>query len=101
MTTICSAAAVHAALLVLAGMSPPRPRALPGTPTTALGSASNYRFEVECDNRRGLVQHSFNAAVHLLYAGKSRCRRAPNALTLLPMALRATLCQGRGDNQNQ
>jgi hypothetical protein len=34
----------HAALLVLAGMSLRRPRALPGTPITALASASNYRF---------------------------------------------------------
>jgi hypothetical protein len=34
----------HAALLVLAGMSLPRPRALPGTPITALASASSYRF---------------------------------------------------------
>jgi len=34
----------HAALLVLAGMSLPRPRALPGTPITALASAFNYRF---------------------------------------------------------
>jgi hypothetical protein len=34
----------HAALLVLAGMSLPRPHALPGTPITALASASNYRF---------------------------------------------------------
>jgi hypothetical protein len=34
----------HAALLVLAGMSLPRPRALPGTPITALAGASNYRF---------------------------------------------------------
>jgi len=34
----------HAALLVLAGMSPLRPRALPGTPITALASASNCRF---------------------------------------------------------
>ncbi|MDR1967566.1 MAG: hypothetical protein LBQ32_02590 [Burkholderiaceae bacterium] len=31
----------HAALLVLAGMSLPRPRALPGTPITALASAFN------------------------------------------------------------
>jgi len=31
-------------LLVLAGMSLPRPRALPGTPITALASAFNYRF---------------------------------------------------------
>ncbi|MDR1967100.1 MAG: hypothetical protein LBQ32_00170 [Burkholderiaceae bacterium] len=31
----------HAALLVLAGMSLPHPRALPGTPITALASASN------------------------------------------------------------
>jgi hypothetical protein len=34
----------HAALLVLAGISPPRPRVLPGTPITALAGASNYRF---------------------------------------------------------
>jgi len=34
----------HAALLVLAGSSPPRPRALPGTPITALAGASNCRF---------------------------------------------------------
>jgi hypothetical protein len=34
----------HAALLVLAGSSPLRPRALPGTPITALAGASNYRF---------------------------------------------------------
>jgi hypothetical protein len=34
----------HAALLVLAGMSLPRPRALPGMPITALASASNCRF---------------------------------------------------------
>jgi hypothetical protein len=34
----------HAALLVLAGMSLPRPRALPGTPITALASAFNYGF---------------------------------------------------------
>ena len=34
----------HAALLVLAGMSLLRPRALPGTPITALASASNRRF---------------------------------------------------------
>jgi hypothetical protein len=34
----------HAALLVLAGISPPRPRVLPGTPITALASASNCRF---------------------------------------------------------
>jgi len=34
----------HAALLVLADMSLPRPRALPGTPITALASAFNYRF---------------------------------------------------------
>jgi hypothetical protein len=34
----------HAALLVLAGMSLPRPRALPGTPITALASAYYYRF---------------------------------------------------------
>jgi hypothetical protein len=35
----------HAALLVLAGMSLPRPRASPGTPITALASAFNYRFQ--------------------------------------------------------
>jgi hypothetical protein len=34
----------HAALLVLAGISPPRPHALPGTPITALASAFNCRF---------------------------------------------------------
>jgi hypothetical protein len=34
----------HAALLVLAGTSLPRPRALPGTPTTALTGAFNCRF---------------------------------------------------------
>jgi hypothetical protein len=34
----------HAALLVLAGMSLLRPHALPGTPITALASASNYHF---------------------------------------------------------
>jgi len=34
----------HAALLVLAGMSLPRPLALPGTPIAALASAFNYRF---------------------------------------------------------
>ena len=34
----------HAALLVLAGMSLLRPRALPGTPITALASAFNCRF---------------------------------------------------------
>jgi len=34
----------HAALLVLAGISLPRPRALPDTPITALASAFNYRF---------------------------------------------------------
>jgi hypothetical protein len=34
----------HAALLVLAGMSLLRPRALPGSPITALASALNYRF---------------------------------------------------------
>jgi hypothetical protein len=34
----------HAALLVLAGMSLLRPRALPDTPITALASAFNYRF---------------------------------------------------------
>jgi hypothetical protein len=34
----------HAALLVLAGMSLPRPHALPGTPITALASAFNCRF---------------------------------------------------------
>jgi len=36
----------HAALLVLAGISPQRPRALPGTPITALASAFNCRFRV-------------------------------------------------------
>jgi hypothetical protein len=35
----------HAALLVLAGTSPPRPLALPGTPITALASAFNCRFK--------------------------------------------------------
>ncbi|MDR2155485.1 MAG: hypothetical protein LBE78_10760 [Burkholderiaceae bacterium] len=35
----------HAALLVLAGSSLRRPRALPGTPITALASAVNYRFQ--------------------------------------------------------
>jgi hypothetical protein len=35
----------HAALLFLAGMSLLRPRALPGTPITALASAFNYRFQ--------------------------------------------------------
>ncbi|MDR1967325.1 MAG: hypothetical protein LBQ32_01350 [Burkholderiaceae bacterium] len=34
----------HAALLVLAGMSLPRPHALPGAPITALASAYYYRF---------------------------------------------------------
>jgi len=34
----------HAALLVLAGMSPLRPRALPGTPSAALPGASNCGF---------------------------------------------------------
>ncbi|MDO5694015.1 MAG: hypothetical protein Q4G70_16305 [Pseudomonadota bacterium] len=34
----------HAALLVLAGTSLPRPRALPGTPIKARSSASNCRF---------------------------------------------------------
>jgi hypothetical protein len=34
----------HAALLVLAGMSLPRPHALPGTPITALASAYYCRF---------------------------------------------------------
>jgi hypothetical protein len=34
----------HAALLVLAGMSLPRPHALPSTPITALASVFNYRF---------------------------------------------------------
>jgi hypothetical protein len=38
----------HAALLILAGMSLPRPRALPGTPITALASAFNYRFQDDC-----------------------------------------------------
>jgi hypothetical protein len=32
-------------LLFLAGISPLRPRALPGTPITALASAFNYRFQ--------------------------------------------------------
>ncbi|MDO5692584.1 MAG: hypothetical protein Q4G70_08900 [Pseudomonadota bacterium] len=36
--------ACHAALLVLAGTSLPRPRALPGTPITARSGASNCRF---------------------------------------------------------
>ncbi|MDO5691373.1 MAG: hypothetical protein Q4G70_02690 [Pseudomonadota bacterium] len=34
----------HAALLVLAGTSLPRPLALPGTPITARSGASNCRF---------------------------------------------------------
>ncbi|MEJ8847218.1 hypothetical protein [Variovorax rhizosphaerae] len=34
----------HAALLGLAGMSPPRSRALPGTPITAQSGASNCFF---------------------------------------------------------
>ncbi|MDF1485336.1 hypothetical protein PY257_09120 [Ramlibacter sp. H39-3-26] len=34
----------HAALLLLAGSSPPRRRALPGTPITAPAGASNCRF---------------------------------------------------------
>jgi hypothetical protein len=34
----------HAALLVLAGRSPLRPRALPGTPIAALPGASNCGF---------------------------------------------------------
>jgi len=34
----------HAALLVLAGRSPLRPRALPGTPVAALPGASNCGF---------------------------------------------------------
>ena len=34
----------HAALLLLAGSSPLRRRALPDTPITALASASNCRF---------------------------------------------------------
>jgi len=34
----------HAALLLLAGSSPLRRRALRDTPITALASASNYRF---------------------------------------------------------
>jgi hypothetical protein len=34
----------HAALLVLAGMSLPRPRALPDAPIMALASAYYYRF---------------------------------------------------------
>ena len=37
----------HAALLVLAGISPQRPRALPGTTITALASAFNYRFQAQ------------------------------------------------------
>jgi hypothetical protein len=37
----------HAALLGLPGISPPRPRALPGTPITALARTFNYRFQVE------------------------------------------------------
>jgi len=37
----------HAALLVFADMSPLRPRALPGTPITALTSAFNCRFQVQ------------------------------------------------------
>jgi hypothetical protein len=36
----------HAALLVLASRRLPRPRALPGTPITALASAFNCRFKV-------------------------------------------------------
>ncbi|MDO5691552.1 MAG: hypothetical protein Q4G70_03600 [Pseudomonadota bacterium] len=36
--------AAQAALLVLAGTSLPRPRALPGTPITARSGASNCRF---------------------------------------------------------
>ncbi|MDO5693719.1 MAG: hypothetical protein Q4G70_14795 [Pseudomonadota bacterium] len=36
--------ACHAALLVLAGTSLPRPRVLPGTPITARSGASNCRF---------------------------------------------------------
>ncbi|MDF1486669.1 hypothetical protein PY257_16045 [Ramlibacter sp. H39-3-26] len=35
----------HAALLLLAGMSPPRRRVLPGTPITAPAGASNCRFQ--------------------------------------------------------
>jgi hypothetical protein len=37
----------HAALLVLAGISPLHPRALPDAPITALASAFNYRFQVQ------------------------------------------------------
>ena len=37
----------HAALLLLAGSSPQRRRALPGTPITALASAFNCRIQVE------------------------------------------------------
>ncbi|MDF1485711.1 hypothetical protein PY257_11065 [Ramlibacter sp. H39-3-26] len=36
----------HAALLLLAGNSPPRRRVLPGTPITAPAGASNCRFQV-------------------------------------------------------
>ncbi|HRP30081.1 MAG TPA: hypothetical protein PLG77_16770, partial [Burkholderiaceae bacterium] len=41
----------HAALLLLAGTSPQRRRALPGTPITALASAFNCRFQD--DSTRG------------------------------------------------
>jgi len=42
----------HAALLALAGMSPLRPRALPGPPITAQSGESNYFFQIEiCLNR--------------------------------------------------
>jgi hypothetical protein len=34
----------HTALLLLAGISPPRRRVLSGTPITVLAGASNYRF---------------------------------------------------------
>ncbi len=37
----------HAALLGLAGISPPRSRALPGAPITAHSGASNCFFQVE------------------------------------------------------
>jgi hypothetical protein len=39
------AGARGAAALTLAGMSLPRPHALPSTPITALASAFNYRFQ--------------------------------------------------------
>ena len=39
--------ACHAALLLLAGSSPLRRRALPDTPITALASAFNCRIQVE------------------------------------------------------